>query len=87
MIDKFKDDKNVIFLSEDFVLYPDRTDAGDVIMVMLPQKVTVVGEAEGVKDAVLIYPATTADLMLRKHFKVPLGGGAVASAILAFDVI
>jgi len=87
MAHKYKNDENAIFISDDFVLYPDRTDMKDIAMVMLPQKVTSVGEAEGVKDAVLLYPATTTDVLLRKHFKIKMNDIDTASAILAFNIL
>jgi hypothetical protein len=87
MAAKFKDNKDVFWFTEDFVIYPERANMHDAVMVMLPQKVTFVGESEGVRNAVLLYPATTTDLMLRMHFKVSLGDPDIASAILAFDVV
>jgi len=56
-------------------------------MVMLPQKVKSIGEKEGVKNAVLLYPSTTTDLILRKYYGISPGEPDIASAILAFDVV
>ena len=87
MAGEMKDNPNLFWLSDDFVIYPDRANACDAVMVMLPQKVTSIGESEGVRDAVLLYPATTTDIMLRRHFGVSPCEPDIASAILAFDII
>jgi len=81
---EFKDDPRIFWLCEDFAIYPDRSEMHDIVMVMLPLKATSVGEEEGAKDPVILYPATTTDMMLREHFGIPLDD-PVASAILAFD--
>jgi hypothetical protein len=87
MTDRFKDAEDLFWLSDDFVMDPDKMGAHDIVMVMLPQKALTIGEREGVKDAVILYPAVTTDMILRRHFGIPPGEPDIASAILAFDVI
>jgi hypothetical protein len=87
MVKDFIDNPDIFWLCDDFVLYPDKTDARDVVMVMLPQEMKSIGENEGVRGAVLLYPATTTDIILRMHFGMPLGDPKIASAILAFDLL
>ncbi|MDR2698687.1 MAG: hypothetical protein LBB30_03295 [Candidatus Methanoplasma sp.] len=82
---EFKDDPSIIWLCDDFAIYPDRTEMHDIVMVMLPQRAKAIGEEEGAKDAVILYPATTTDIMLRMHFGIPLDDPKLASAIIAFD--
>ena len=86
MADDFKDDPNIFWLCDDFAIYPNRT-RDDVVMVMLPQKVRFVGEKEGVKDPILLYPATTTDILLRELFHIPIDEPGIASAILAFNTV
>jgi len=81
---EFKDDPRIFWLCDDFAIYPDRSEMHDIVMVMLPLKAKSVGEKEGAKDPVILYPATTTDIMLRTHFGIPVDD-PVASAILAFD--
>ncbi|MDR3074730.1 MAG: hypothetical protein LBU30_01660 [Candidatus Methanoplasma sp.] len=87
MMDDFRDDPEILWLCEDFAVYPHKAESHDVLMVMLPQNVKSVGENEGVMDPVLLYPATTTDIMLRKHFGIPMNDPKIASAILAFNLV
>lgn len=87
MCDQYKDDPDVFWLCEDFAMYPHKAETEEMIMVMLPQKAKCVGEGEGVKDPVLMYPATTTDILLRQRFGVSLNDSRIASAILAFDIL
>jgi len=86
MICDFKEEPGMCWLSEDFVVYPDKA-MDDVMIVMLPRKVLFIGEKEGAGDPVLLYPATTTDIMLRRHFGIPLNSPHLASAILGFKVL
>jgi hypothetical protein len=85
MADKFKDDPEIVWLCDDFAMYPNRSQTEEMMIVMLPQKIRIVGPDEGAKDPVLLYPATTTDILLRKHFGMSLDDPKIATAILAFD--
>jgi len=85
MMDSLRDDPDVFWLCDDFAMYPERAGTQEMAIVMLPQRVRVVGAAEGAGDPVLLYPATTTDIMLRRHFGMPMDDPRVASAIIAFD--
>ena len=85
MLDELRDDPNIIWLCDDFAIYPDKIETQEIFMVMLPQRVCSIGEKEGVRDPVILYPATTTDIMLKMHFGIPLNDPGVASAIIAFD--
>ncbi|MDR0509064.1 MAG: hypothetical protein LBG63_04510 [Candidatus Methanoplasma sp.] len=86
MINDFKDNPEIFWLSDDFAIYPDRTK-NDIMFVLLPHKVRSIGEKEGARDPILLYPATTTDIMLRKHFRMSLDDPRIATAILAFNAI
>ncbi|MDR1404411.1 MAG: hypothetical protein LBJ20_02430 [Candidatus Methanoplasma sp.] len=87
MMDDFKDDPEIFWLCDDFAIYPQKAESQETFMIMLPQNVESVGKEEGVKNPILLYPATTTDIMLRKHFGIPLDDPKLASAILAFDLL
>jgi hypothetical protein len=87
MIDKFKDDPEIVWLCDDFAMYPCKAQTEEMYIVMLPQKIGIVGAAEGAKDVVLLYPATTTDILLRKLFGVSPDDPKIATAILAYDPI
>lgn len=86
MMNDFNDNPDAYWLCDDFIMYPDRT-SGDVVMVMLPQKVSIIGADDGVLDPILLYPATTTDILLKEHFKVSQDEAGLASAILSFNFI
>lgn len=85
MVNDFKDDQEIFWLCDDFVVYPQKA-SGDISFIMLPQKVHIIGKDEGVENAVLMYPATTTDILLKKHFGIG-PDMELASAILSFDRI
>jgi hypothetical protein len=87
LLDKYKDDPEIFWLCDDFAMYPQKAETREIMMVMLPHKVTSLGEYDGIKDPVMLYPATTTDILLKKHFGIPLNDPHIASAILAFDVL
>ena len=87
MMDDFKDDPDIFWLCEDFAMYPCRAESQEILIVMLPQKARSLGEKEGIADPILLYPATTTDVMMRKHFGISVCDPKIASAILAFNIL
>ena len=85
MADDYKDNEEIVWLSDDFALYPN-ADLFKVNMIMLPNKAKFIGENEGIRDPVMLYPATTTDILLKEHFGVPLNE-RICTAILAFDIL
>jgi len=87
MMDKFKDDPEIVWLCDDFAMYPCKARSEEMVFIMLPQKVGFIGADEGAKDPVLLYPATTTDILLRKLFGFSASEPGIATAILGFDPI
>ncbi|MDR2846476.1 MAG: hypothetical protein LBV63_04250 [Candidatus Methanoplasma sp.] len=87
MMDQFRNDPEAFWLCEDFVMFPNRALAGDIKMVMLPKPVVSLNETHGAKDPILLYPATTTDLLLKRHFGIATDDHRLSSAILAFDLV
>lgn len=75
--------EDLVWLSEDFVLDPNGS-IGEVTVVMHPYPVSILGAEEGVKDAVLMFPAPSVDIMIRDTYNI---GRSVeySTAILSFD--
>lgn len=82
---EFKDRQDLVWLSDDFAMYPNAFD-GDVRMVMMPHKITIIGRSEGIVDPILFYPSTTVDQMLKRVYGIEDDLG-LASALVSFDVI
>jgi hypothetical protein len=68
-------------MGEDFVISPD-ADIGECRMVMLPQDLKCLGEAEGIGRAVILYPAADADIYLKEKFGVDQNDIRIASGII-----
>jgi hypothetical protein len=86
MLDKFKDDPDVFWLCDDFVMFPNKASLGDIKMVLLPKKVESLNETHGAIDPILLYPATTTDMLLKRHFGID-PDHRISSAILAFNLV
>lgn len=86
MIDDFKDDTEIFWLCDDFAVYPNRQTSDETLMVMLPLTARSIGEQDGAKDPIILYPATTTDIILKEHFGIPLDSH-LASAIVSFNLI
>jgi len=87
MMSKYKDNPDIVWLCDDFALYPCRTQSEEPVFVMLPQKTDFIGKEEGAKDTVILYPATTTDILLRRHFGFFLDEPGIATAILGYNPI
>ena len=77
----YAEKKNLIWISDDFVM---EADGEAVKMVMLPQRTRCICEADGVRDAVIFYPATTTDAYLRKQLGYMNNDSRLATALVAF---
>lgn len=84
-ISEFENDPDLVWLCEDFVMRPDALSEAKA-MTMLPQRIDCIGEAEGVRDPVVFYPALTTDTYLREKYGVDPMNADIASAILSFDL-
>ena len=84
MLEQFQHKPDIFWLCDDFIVYPN-VAMDRIVMVMLPMKVRMIGEKEGAKDPIMLFPATTTDIMLREHFGIPVDAPGIASAIIAFD--
>ena len=85
MIDDFKDREDIVWLCDDFAMFPQKATSEEMYIIMLPQHVNAIGPAEGVMDPVILYPATTTDMVLKKLFNMQ-DRPELATAILAFDM-
>ncbi|MCQ2079051.1 MAG: hypothetical protein MJZ38_03215 [archaeon] len=74
---------DLVWLSEDFVMDPSK-GVGEVSIVLHPYPITIIGEDEGVRDAVLMFPAAPVDDLIRDTYGVP-HTREFNSAIVSFD--
>ena len=81
MREQFLSDPDLIWMGEDFVVSPC-ADIGGCRMVMLPQEIKCLGEAEGVGRAVILYPSMDADAYLKEKFGADRNDAGIASGII-----
>ncbi len=67
-MDEYMAREDLIWLSEDFVIYPSTEMGDDIILVMLPQIYNGFSEEDGVSEAVIFYPATTTDSIIKEKY-------------------
>ena len=84
--EKYSSDPDLVWMGEDFAIDPN-ADMGECMMVMLPQELKCLGESEGVRRSVILYPALEADQYLKRKYGVDLDDPQIASAIVGFDYL
>lgn len=77
---------DLIWISEDFVMDPNVLGSDELTIVFHPAPITIVGEEEGVKDAILMFPAAPVDDVIRMMFGVE-HTPRVNTSILSFNEI
>lgn len=75
---------DLIVMSGNFVVTEDFAELKDVHMVLPVQHLGVIGEAEGVKGQIAMFPSPSTDDLLRTRFRIPKDS-ALATAIVSFD--
>lgn len=73
---------DLIWISDDFVMETS-SDIADVVCVLHPAPVSFIGENEGVKDPIFMYPATPVDQLIRRKYSVE-SSPELATAVLSF---
>lgn len=81
----YKNDENVIFLSEDFVVFTDRKPKKKEYFLMPPVRFPELEELEGVHNVVSCSPSAPSDYLLRKHFNLE-DDPKLASILVGFDL-
>lgn len=77
--------KDLIWLSDNFVMEPIPY-ASDIVCVMHPSPINVVGEDEGVKDVIALYPSPPADKMIRDRYNIE-NTWDYATRIVSFNMV
>ena len=76
---------DLIWLSANFVMEPIPY-ASDLVCVMHPSPINVVGEEEGVKDVIALYPSPPADKMIRERYHID-DSWDYATRIVSFNML
>ena len=84
-IEGYKDRDDVIWVSEDFIVFPYIEPKGEETFVLLPMELDEVEEnVEGCRDAIATSPTGASDEMLKERFGKPIVKG-MYTMIVAFD--
>ena len=86
MIQEYKDRTDVIWVSDDFVMFPNIVPTGKEQFILHPMTFPVIDENDGCKDVVLCSPAPSSDIILKKYFGVSLMAD-LATMVVGYDVI
>lgn len=71
-MEEYRSRTDIVWLSDDFVLYPNAGMTDDMTFVMLPQEYRGFSETDGVSEAVICYPATTTDCLIKQKYGDPM---------------
>lgn len=74
---------DLMWMCDDFVIDPNAMD-GEVRVVLVPQKVSFIGEEDGVADPVAMYPSPSTDMMIRERYGITRDSKYV-TVIIGFD--
>lgn len=67
-VQEYRSRPDVIFVSDDFVMFTDVIPSGGERFVMKPMGFPVLGEADGCRDVVMCSPAPSSDAMLKRYY-------------------
>ena len=76
---------DLVWMSEDFVIDPSAME-GEIRVVLVAQRLTVIGEDDGVRDPVAMFPSPSTDMMIREMYGITLDSRC-ATAIVGFDEV
>ncbi|MDN5357654.1 MAG: hypothetical protein PWR17_823 [Candidatus Methanomethylophilaceae archaeon] len=82
---QFEGKDGIIWLSDDFILYPGADMGPDIRIVMVPQVYHGFSEEDGVSEAVVFSPATTTDCIIKSRYGDPQDP-QIASAIMGLTL-
>lgn len=73
---------DLIWISEDFAMVSS-ADIEDVVCVLHPAPIGFIGEKDGVRDPIIMYPATPVDQLIRRMYSVD-PSPKYATAVLSY---
>ena len=86
MIPEYKDRTDVIWVSDDFVMFTDIAPTGKEVFILHPMSFPALNEEHGCKDVVICSPAPSSDIILKKYYGVDLRAD-LATMLLGYDSI
>ncbi|MFA6710028.1 MAG: hypothetical protein WC067_02185 [Candidatus Methanomethylophilaceae archaeon] len=85
MMEEYSERKDVIWISDDFVIFADSNTDGTERFVLPPCRYSALNEKDGCKDAIFSSPATTSDIMMKNHFGVG-SSNKTSTIVVGFNV-
>ena len=83
-IAEFKDRDDLVWISKDFVMFPDMVGGGDGRFVLYPWKCPDVDRAAGCHDSIGASPALPADMLMKDRWSIP-HSERIFSMVIGFD--
>lgn len=71
-ISEYQDRSDVIWVSDDFIMFPDIPPMGGERFVLHPMGFSTLKKEDGCYDVVMSSPAPSSDILIKKHYGVSL---------------
>jgi len=84
MIPKYKDRTDIIWVSDDFIMFPHVVPTGEERFFLKPMKFPVLNEDDGCYDVVMSSPAPSSDILIKRHYGVSLNA-ELSTLIVGFN--
>lgn len=84
-IKEYQSREDLIWISDNFVIYPNVSMDEDLRLVMMPQKYHGFSSEDGVSEATIFYPMPTTDCLIKNKYGDPRDS-QIASAIMGISL-
>ena len=85
-IESYKGREDVIWISEDFVVFPEIIGEGEEAFVLFPSEIhDVEDNVPGTRNVIGTSPTTSSDSILKARFGKPMVNG-IYTLVIAFDL-
>jgi len=85
MIPEYQGREDIIWVSEDFIMFPGVVPTGDERFILKPMSFPVLNENDGCYDVVMSSPAPSSDILIKRHYGVSLNE-ELSTVIVGFNV-
>jgi len=85
MIEEYKDRQDVLWISDDFIMFPEVPARGGERFILHPMKFPILDEKDGCYDVVVASPAPSSDIIIKRHYGVSLKED-LATMIVGFNI-
>jgi len=85
MLEEYSKRSDIIWISDDFVLFANSNTDGTERFVLPPCKYAALNGKDGCRDAIFSSPATTSDILMKNYFGVSMSN-KTSTIVVGFNV-